>query len=214
MLCATGLGLMLNTSFASRIVGTGELLAIVAFWSAFNMVVLLLVVTAAVPRPVPRGETRFALTEPLRLHLPDRIVGGETLNVSLSGVLLRVDGDADNLSEGDWVGIELADVGIVPARLTRVKGSTKSRTLGFEFALPAGPLRDGMIRKIFTTLPLQPPPLRATASAATMIRRIFSSHSPLVAAPPPPSTGLPEAPAWLANLAASAPPVHRAAQVV
>ena len=49
------------------------------------MVVLLVVMTAAVPRPAPRAEERFPLERPCRLIGQDDGWTGETVDVSLSG---------------------------------------------------------------------------------------------------------------------------------
>ncbi|QMU57266.1 MAG: hypothetical protein GKR98_03005 [Boseongicola sp.] len=67
LIFATGIGIFLNTNFATRIVTEASLLPVVAFWSIFNMLILLIVVTISVPRPVSRAEERFAICEPCRI---------------------------------------------------------------------------------------------------------------------------------------------------
>jgi cellulose synthase (UDP-forming) len=197
LILATGTGLFLNVGFAWRVVNAGELLPVVAFWSIFNMLILLIVMTMAVPRPSFRTEERFALDEPCRMHLEGRIIGGEIANMSLGGVLVIPDGRMEALPTGAWVGVEIGGVGVVPARIRRFSELRGQTAVGLSTHLPPGPQRDALICKLFANLPRQAPPPPATISGLTMLRRTFEgkTHRPAqVQIPEEGEDGLPE---WL-----------------
>ena len=199
LIVATGTGLFLNANFATRIVGAGELLPVVAFWSVFNMVILLIVMTMAVPRPSLRTEERFPADEPCRIHLEDGLASGDLIDMSLGGFLIVPDTPDHLPRPGTWVGIEMAEVGIVPARVRRYATINGRIAVGVATHLPSGPLRDALIRKLFSSLPRTKPPPDATISALTMLRRIFEAPPPAVDAARAPDPDVTAIPAWLAN---------------
>ena len=186
LILATGTGLFLNASFAHRIVGAGELLPVVAFWSIFNMLILLIVMTMAVPRPTFRAEERFALDEPCRIVTETGALAGGVLNMSLSGMLVTPDGNPDSLATDSWVGIELGGVGIVPARIRRRTTIDGQSAIGVETHLPSGPRRDALIQKLSTNLPGAQPAPAAAISGLMMLKRVFEAQ--------PRQTGLAAAP--------------------
>lgn len=175
LILATGAGLFLNAGFATRIVETGELLPVVAFWSVFNMVVLLIVMTMAVPRPSFRSEERFPIDEPCRVHTEDGMSSGDLVNASLGGFLILPDTPEGLPELGTWVGIEMAGVGIVPAQIKRYATIDGRIALGMATHLPSGSLRDAMIRKLFSNLPMVQQSPDARISGLTMLRRIFDA---------------------------------------
>lgn len=63
-------------------------------WASFNLVFLLGALMLAWERPQMRGENRVACDLPARLHLSpsDQVVTGRTLDLSLSGCAIEVDG--------------------------------------------------------------------------------------------------------------------------
>lgn len=214
LIFAIGTGLLLNTNFSTRIITVGELLPIVAFWSIFNMVVLLMVMTVAVPRPVFRVEERFDQNEACRIHLDDHDFEGAVVNISISGVFVTIDDPDSTIASGDWIGIELANVGMVPARVRRLTNEKGRVGLGLEFLLPSGPLRDQVIQKVFTNMPLQPPPPPAVASGLTMLARIFERPPEFHRSKPDSIEEWQEPPKWLAQKASSETYASPKAQVV
>ena len=200
LILATGSGLFLNVSFATRIVGAGELLPVVAFWSIFNMLVLLIVMTMAVPRPSFRGEERLAVDEPCRLRTQDKVIGGGIVNLSMSGILVVPDGDGGTLAEGEWVGLDVGGVGLVPARVKRFATFQGRSAIGLATHLPPGPKRDGLIRKLFTDLPAVQPPPQVTISGMTMLKRVFEGQPHLSAQPAQTVDEDATMPGWLADL--------------
>lgn len=200
LILATGAGLFLNAGFATRIVGAGELLPVVAFWSVFNMLILLIVMTMAVPRPSFRTEERFPLDEPCRILAESQTIAGGILNMSLSGMLVAPDGPWDALDEGNWVGVEVADVGIIPARIRRFATIDGQRAIGLETHLPSGPRRDALIRKLFANLPRIAPSPAAAISGLTMMKRVFEAPPVQSAAQIKATEDRPGLPDWLRDI--------------
>lgn len=198
ILFATGLGLLINADYSIRIVETGDLLPVVAFWSVFNMVILLIVITAAIPRPVFRTEERFAISEPCRVSTDSSETTGETIDMSLTGVLaaLHRPDELPDVQPGKWLGTEIIGVGVVPTLVRRVFRVGDETRIGMSFHLPDGPVRDRFIQKLFCEG-------RQTASAKIdtrgsfllMLTRIFGKPRtlPRHAAPGP----SPMPPDWL-----------------
>ncbi len=199
LILAIGSGLMLNTGFSTRIVTTGELLPVVAFWSIFNMVVLLMVMTVAVPRPVHRAEERFEREEACRLMMDGFGLEGRIVNISMSGILVRLETRKTGLAAGDWVGVELNGVGVVPTQVRRRMPNDGGTALGLEFHLPSGPMRDTVIQKIFTNMPLQPPASPAMASGLTMLARVFEKDTKFTPPIVNDEENWTELPPWLAD---------------
>lgn len=199
LILATGAGLFLNVNFATRIVGAGELLPVVAFWAVFNMIILLMVITVAVPRPVFRKEERFDLSEPCRIHTFEGQIGAEVVNMSLTGILIVPDGTFKPEEDQTWVGVELAQAGIVPGIVRRAARFGDCDAIGVEFALPSGHLRDAVICKLFTNMSLQPSVETVSSPAITMLSRIFSARNEMFAMPEAcEDTATP--PDWLENI--------------
>lgn len=212
LIFATGTGLLMNSNFSWRVIAMAELLPVVAFWSFFNMIVLLLVATVAVPRPIFRKEERFELDEPCLMRFRERTISGEIVNMSLTGVLVALDGPYTDTGTGDWVGIEIGEVGVVPGQIRRSIEIAEVMHLGIQFSLPSGHLRDAVIRKLFTNMPHIAPPPPANASGLTMLKQIFAASER--AQPFEHDKASPAAPPdWLVQLAGSnrSPEPERAA---
>jgi cellulose synthase (UDP-forming) len=134
---ATITGLLLNAHYPTEIVAMRHMVPIVMAWALFNAFVLMIVAKVAVTPPSKRKEERFALEEPVRIHLgPGRVEFGMTVDLSLSGGLLRLEAPPEGLQRGDWVAMEMAEVGVVPARIRRLVSRGTSAELGVEFAMP------------------------------------------------------------------------------
>lgn len=194
LLLATALGFTLNSGFDNRMFTDVSLFPVVAFWCVFNAVVLLVVLVAAFSAPSQRGEERFEIDEPVLLRGREASHAGRIRDLSLSGMAVRpLAGPA--FARGDWLAVAIAGVGEVPARVVRAGPAG----LGLAFDLPASPLRDRLIRKIFagghdnTTHNND-----ALGITLGMLASIFSNP----AAAPEPASGpavaaAPAPPAWL-----------------
>ncbi len=160
LMVATALGLLVNANYNVQIVGNGNLVPVVAFWAVVNMLVLLVVATIAVTPPRLRTEERFAVEELGRLRIAPSSGGAawlaEIRDLSLSGARLLLDAadsaDADVPGPGDWIALEVAGVGAVPALVRRSWPSAEvpGTELGVEFDLPVSARRDALIAKLFT----------------------------------------------------------------
>ncbi|NNL17212.1 MAG: glycosyltransferase [Boseongicola sp.] len=148
----TGLGLLLNSNASTRMIANADLLPIVSFWAIFNMIILLLVAAMAIPRLQLRAEERFELSQKCRLTTERELVGGVLVNASMSGCLVRVNDvpGVERLTQGDWVGVEFSDVGLIAGRIARcVDLDVGSSTFGIVFQLESGEKRDRLIQKLF-----------------------------------------------------------------
>ena len=203
LIVATGTGLLLNADFAFRTVDTGELLPVAAFWSIFNMLILLIVMTLAVPRPGHRSEERFPVDEPCRLHTARSTVGGALADLSLGGMRVVPDGACDGLGIGDWVGVEIGGVGVVASRIRRFADAGGVQALGLSTHLPSGPRRDALIQKLYADLPAARSAPAPATSGLTMLGRVFAPTPPTVTARAhPDGREAPDPPRWLAELVA------------
>ncbi|QFT29405.1 Cellulose synthase catalytic subunit [UDP-forming] [Labrenzia sp. THAF82] len=133
-------GLVINSSFNLQIVASSHLMSVVALWLAVNMVVLLLVAKIAITPQSLRSEVRFELNEPvvLRTEGGEQVVG-KCHDISLNGIQVEVHACCSCLPEpGGWIGVDVAQVGVVPALLQRVfEGEGGSLRAGLSFVLPA-----------------------------------------------------------------------------
>lgn len=147
----TGGGLLLNALPNVQHVPFSSLVPVVTFWSILNMIVLLLVAKIANSPPVVRQEERIRIDEPTILHHEDGRRSGHILDMSLSGALIRVE-HTDGFAIGDWTGVQIADIGLVPAQIARCL--TQRSQIGVTFGLSslesqiqrAGDLRQDLIR--------------------------------------------------------------------
>lgn len=133
-------GLAINSSYNLQIIASSHLMPVVAFWSAVNMVVLLLVAKIAITPQLLRSEVRFELNEPVVLRTEGGgQAAGKCHDMSLNGIQVEVHAGRSCLPEaGGWIGVDVAQVGVMPAQLRRVfKGEDGSLRAGLSFALPA-----------------------------------------------------------------------------
>jgi cellulose synthase (UDP-forming) len=144
----TAVGLLLNANFNTRIIESIALVPIVAGWAIYNMVVLSIVATIAVSPPMLRGEERFDLDEPCRLHLRGGLWMGDLGDISLSGVQLRLAPQHPGVppAVGDWLAVELARVGPIPALVRRVQGDR----IAAQFAWTQDAPRTALVRRLYT----------------------------------------------------------------
>ncbi len=148
LIVATAAGLLLNADYATRIVDAGALIPIVAFWSVVNMIVLVVVMTIAVAPPAARAEERFALSAPCSLRGPGGAAAGRTLDLSVSGAQVAIDGDPP--PPGSWVMFGLDGVGPIPAWVVRTASDGGEVTAALRFHLPWSPQRRALIRLLYS----------------------------------------------------------------
>jgi cellulose synthase (UDP-forming) len=114
----------------------------VLFWSAYNLVVLLLAMAACVELPRYRREERLATSERVRVS-----VGGDCFTAALEDISLagaRILAPAPG-QDGDAVVLELDEVGEVAGRI--VRGSEAGFAIEF---LHAEGSRDALTRKLYS----------------------------------------------------------------
>lgn len=135
-------GLAINSSYNHQIIASSHLMPVVAFWSAVNMVVLLLVAKIAITPPLLRSEERFELNEPVVLYLEGGQGAGQSHDMSLNGVLVQFRSPPPMQPKtGDWMGVEIAGVGIVPGQIRRVfRDKDGDLCAGLSFELPTAEL--------------------------------------------------------------------------
>ena len=154
-----------------RIVTQDGLLPVVAFWLAFNMLMLLLVAMMCLEKPRVRGEERFDLRQTVTLIGEDgQMLSCSRGDISISGVGLQLDAPS-SFAVGDRVQIVLPDVGIL-------RGFVRysARRIGIVFDFHSEEIRDRLIVSLFTNgmnVNAQRP--SALAVAGAIVRRLWSA---------------------------------------
>lgn len=172
LVAATAISFLLNALPQTQIVAFTHLIPIVAFWAIFNMIVLLIVAKIAVTPPILRKDERFVLSEPVRLHLQDTSVPAVSCDISLGGIMVKT-GKSTDLRVGDWVGVEINNVGVVPARVSR--SDAEQAVCGLVFAIPsAGEVRDA-VHHAHQTAPTAEPDPHRTGLRTRLIERLFTT---------------------------------------
>jgi cellulose synthase (UDP-forming) len=130
-----------------------DLNAIVLFWSAYNVVVLLLAMAVCVELPRYRREERFSTSEPVEVSIGDRVFVAPLADISAYGARVRapLPGRAE-----DVVWLKIEEIGEVAARIVY-----RSDTVFAVEFVGADRLRDAMIRKLFSGRYDQRPPPEA-----------------------------------------------------
>jgi PilZ domain-containing protein len=147
-----------------------DVLPVVAFWSAINMVVLFLVCMVALQAPMRRGEGRLEIREPIWIVSSAGMIREfESLDLSLSGAAIAAGAEGPlALRTGDAVRVFVKEVGFVAGSVVR-----RSReALAVQFDLPPSLERDLLIRKLFTA---GLDTMEVEASAWSSTRALFKS---------------------------------------
>lgn len=204
MFFVTGIGLLLNSNDTTRIVADRDLLPVVGFWAAFNMVVLLLVAAMAISRPVQRGEERFALADPCRVAGEAGILDAAFVDISVSGCQVRTTDPVGGFACGGWTAVHIDGVGAIPAVIMRVfPGPDGAVRIGLRFRLESGPLRDRLIQRLFADglSPATGPKGRVPLTMMIIARLLQPGEpaAPPAAAGPEPETPPAALPVWLAH---------------
>jgi cellulose synthase (UDP-forming) len=144
----TFFGLIVNTIPEWRIIDNQDVMPIVAFWSAINIVVLFLVCMLSLQAPMRRSEERLEIGEPVWIAGASGVISsGSIKDISLSGVALKADSDrALSAQTGDSVRVFITEVGFVAGAVVR----QVDQDLSIQFDLPVSVERDLLIRKLFT----------------------------------------------------------------
>lgn len=167
LIMLTFTGLIINALPDWRIVAQGALVPMVAFWCAINIVVLFLAAMLCLGMPAKRAEERFAIDEPVALWRRDNNVDlvARSLNLSLSGIAIAVDG----LSDGEKVKVRLRGAGSLDGVVAR----SRNGMTGIAFTSDRSVVRDRLIIRLFTagrnTATLKIPALQATRALLTRI---------------------------------------------
>jgi cellulose synthase (UDP-forming) len=140
--------------------------AIAIGWSLYALAMLFLALLVCVEVPRRRGHERLPFSEPIRLEWEGGATYGLLEEMSMTGAGIEAGGPATGP-----VTLEVAGIGRLSASVVR----RFDGRLSLRFLDP-GPLRDALIRKLYTTPAVLPPdvldPMKAMASA---MRRGFLS---------------------------------------
>lgn len=195
LLIATALGLFLNADINTRLVEPGALVPVVAFWAIVNMIVLSVVATIAVSAVPLRAEERFDIAEPCRLMQPGQVTLARTRDLSLGGAAVVVVHDPGGEVPGDWFLLELAGVGLLPAKVMRRVPVADGTLLGLRFALEPGGLRNRLVQRLFTSG--LDAPIRAESAARVTLAILSRVLRGEAATPAPPALPTPVPPDWI-----------------
>ena len=197
LMAATFAGLLVNLAPEWRIVDDVDVLPVVAFWSAINMVVLFLVCMVALQAPMRRGEERLDIREPTWIVSPAGMIGEfESLDLSLSGAGIAAGADSPlRLQSGDAVRVFIKEVGFVAGTIVR----RSQQSVAVHFDLPPSLERDLLIRKLFTAgLDTTEVEASAWSSTRALFKSIVTTRTDLAseaAAPAPAEKPAPKMPA-------------------
>ena len=148
LMAATFAGLLISVVPEWSIVDASEVLPVVAFWSAINMVVLFLVCMVSLQAPMRRGEERIEIDEPIWVVSPAGMISEfRCMDLSLSGTGIRAGTNTSlSLRSGDPIRVFIKEVGFVAGTVVR----HSQQILAVQFELPLSLERDLLIRKLFT----------------------------------------------------------------
>lgn len=147
LLAATVVGLALNASTTTRIISRTALVPVVAGWSVYNAIVLLLVATLAISRPTLRREERFDMERaPASLKLDGTALAVRLLDMSLAGAQAEITG-AHPLAVGQEVRLAYGEVPAIAARVVALRGGGR---VALDFIAPTEAERAALIRALFS----------------------------------------------------------------
>lgn len=170
LMAVTFAGILINVVPEWRVVDDVNVLPVVAFWSAINIVVLFLVCMVSLQAPMRRDEERIEINEPIWVISPaGMIVEFQCIDLSLSGAGIRAGTTSlPSLQSGDTVRMFIKEVGFITGTVVR----RSRQALAVQFQLPLSLERDLLIRKLFTA---GLNTVDVDASAWSTTREIFKS---------------------------------------
>ena len=116
--------------------------AIIVFWSAYNVIVLLLAMAVCVELPRYRREERFTTSETVGVSAGERAFTAPLADISIQGARVRAPSPGQ---PRDLVWLKLDHVGEVPSRI--VYGNDQQFAVEF---VETDSMRDALIRKVFS----------------------------------------------------------------
>ena len=147
LLAATIAGLALNADTTSRIISRSALIPVVAGWSIYNAIVLLLVITMAVSRPPLRREERFAMDgAEATLGIDGVARTARLVDMSLAGAQAQLAG-AHGLAIGQRVTMASGQVPPIEARVVALRPGGR---VALDFLHPSDAERAALIRALFS----------------------------------------------------------------
>lgn len=173
-------GLMINLAPDYRIVSQDGLLPLVAFWTALNVFMLLLVAMMCLEKPRMRAEERFTLKQSVTLLGPDgQMASSMRGDISMSGIGLEL-ADPMDLKRGDRVQIVVPNVGILRGFVQRA-----GRRIGIAFDFHSEDVRDRLVVALFSNgVDVNAHRPSALAVAGAVVRRIWSADLTVAAGNP------------------------------
>ena len=165
LIASNMVALVINASPEWHIVTQTALLPMVAFWSAYNMVVLFLVCMMCLQTWVKRAEERFKLDEPVHIiGASGALSTGRIRDISLSGAAVEADLDRALVTKpGEQVRVFIIEVGFVNATVVRQAG----HFVAVHFDQQPSVERELLVSKLFT-LGLDTTTVSATLRSATV----------------------------------------------
>ena len=121
---------------------TAGSVAIVLFWSAYNVTALLLAIAACIELPRRGGDEHFAASEPVRIFTTQNAITAPLVDISVDGG--RVMAPAP-WPDGEMVFLNLPEFGAIPARVSEASQTS----FALEFLQTEG-LHDALIRKVYS----------------------------------------------------------------
>lgn len=148
ILVAIGLtvaGLLLNVQAETAVILFDEFYPIAVFWSAFNLLVLVLASLLCFEGPRFRREERFEVDEPIALEFDGQTLEGQLVDASVDGCKIQLDSNWWSTELPQTMRADIADVGSVMLKPIRVNRGAIAAVFDY-----APGQRDQMIAKLFS----------------------------------------------------------------
>jgi cellulose synthase (UDP-forming) len=155
--------------FCLKTGGSYNVRFVTLMWSLFNLLVVFIAAAPCLEAPRPREEERFPTRESVELDTPNGPRSARLRDLSLSGALLELNHE---LAPGDTLGLQLADVGAVRARVVR---RAAPNVWGIAFGCTDDE-RHALIRKLFCSDRYIHPPDEGDGGVAfaSILRKLFA----------------------------------------
>lgn len=141
----TLMGLLINVQAEFAVIKFDEFYPIAVFWSAFNLVVLLLAALLCFEGPRYRREERFNVHELAQVHVDGRVMTGELVDASVDGCKIQM---PDNWWQGPLptaMQVDIPQVGLVSVKPIRVNRGAIAASFD-----STSDMRDRLIAKLFS----------------------------------------------------------------
>jgi cellulose synthase (UDP-forming) len=167
-------GVLINLVPEWRIMEQDALVAVVAGWGGYNMLILFLVGMLSLQGEVRRTEERFEISEAVWiLDNGSSARTGRLIDISLSGAAVAISAGLKD-ANGAPIRLFVPEVGVLSGHVVR----RMPGQIGVAFDAVAGVERDLLIRKLFTTKRTEVHvPMSAWTVTAELIRSIWAAPS-------------------------------------